>query len=147
MDKLESHKDRHTSSEKPNSDNKSPPPTDAPPPKNTTTMKATTNRGFSRSYSFGNDTGVREVGDDVDVMIRIAFIEFLFSSEILGLVERHVCVFRLFPRPVVTLKQVAFLSSYEKACSNTDKSFIKELIRSQVSLALCNFCALVHMCK
>ena len=140
MDKLESHKDRDTSSEKLNSDDKNPPPTDASLPNNTTTTMATTSQGSSRSYSFGNDTGPREVGDDVDVMIRVAFIEFLFSSEILGLVDKHLCVFRLFPRPVVTLKQVAFLSSYEKTCSNTDKSFIKELIRSQVShLALCQF--------
>ena len=135
MDKLESRKDRDAGSEKSNSDNKSPPPTGAPPPKNTTPTTVTTGRRFSRSFSFGDSTGVRELSDDVDVMIRIAFIEFLFSSEILGLIERHLCVFRLFPRPVVTLKQVAFLSSYEKTCSNTEKTFIKELIRSQVSLA------------
>ena len=83
-------------------------------------------------FNLEEDLATRELGDNVDVMIRIAFIEFIFSNEILGLLERHLCVFRLFPRPVVSLKQVSFASAYEKACPNTDKTFIKELIRSQV---------------
>ena len=110
-------------------------PSDAPPPSNTTTtatMATTANQGSSLLLNPEEDPATKELGDDVDVMIRIAFIEFIFSHEILGLLERYVCVFRLFPRPVVTLKQVAFVSAYEKACPNTEKTFIKELIRSQV---------------
>lgn len=107
---------------------------DAPHPSNTTNTvtMATTNQGSSLSFNREEEPAVRELGDDVDVMIRVAFIEFIFSSEILGLLERHLCVYRLFPRPVVSLKLVSFMSAYEKSCPNTDKTFIKELIKSQV---------------
>ena len=115
-------------------------PSDAPPPNNTSittttttaAMATATNQGSSLLFNLEDDPSTRELGDDVDVMIRIAFIEFIFSNEILGLLEKHLCVFRLFPRPVVSLKQVSFVSAYEKACPNTDKTFIKELIKSQV---------------
>lgn len=135
MDKLEQHKEVDApGSENSNSNKKASLPRNALPPNNNTATIATSNHASSsHSFSLSDDAAPRDLGDDVDVMIRIAFIEFLFSPEILGLIEKHLCVFRLFPRPVVTLKQVAFLSSYEKTCSNTDKSFIKELIRSQVS--------------
>ena len=134
MDKLESSQkgDSTPNSERADSEKNS--PADAPPPRNTTSTAttATTNQGSSLSFNLVEDLATRELGDDVDVMIRVAFIEFIFSYEILGLLEKHLCVFRLFPRPVVSLKQVAFMSAYEKACSNTDKTFIKELIKSQV---------------
>ncbi len=138
MDKLESSgkEGESTPSSVGNADSEKSSPSDAPPPNNntttTTTAMATTNHGSSLLFNLEEDPSTRELGDDVDVMIRIAFIEFIFSNEILGLLERHLCVFRLFPRPVVTLKHVAFASAYEKACPNTDKTFIKELIKSQV---------------
>ena len=137
MDKLESSvkEEDSTSSSAGKADSEKSSPSDAPPPNNSTTTTAamaTTNEGSSLLFNLEEDLATRELGDDVDVMIRIAFIEFIFSNEILGLLERHLCVFRLFPRPVVSLKQVSFTSAYEKACPNTDKTFIKELIRSQV---------------
>ena len=136
MDRLESRKEVKEedtqNQQKPPTDKNS--PKDAPSSTNSTpaATTATTKEVSSPSTTLGDEVAVRELDDDVDVMIRISFIEFLFSSEILGLIEKHVCVFRLFPRPVVSLKQVAFLSAYEKMCSNTDKTFIKELILSQV---------------
>ena len=72
------------------------------------------------------------MGDEVDVMIRIAFIEFLFSSEILGCVDQFLCIFRLFPRPVVALRYSTFMTTYQKHSPATDTSFIKDLVRSQV---------------
>ena len=132
MDKLESSvkEGDSTPSSVGKADSEKSSPSDALPPNNT--MATTTNQGSSLLFNLEDDASTRELGDDVDVMIRIAFIEFIFSNEILGLLEKHLCVFRLFPRPVVSLKQVAFASAYEKACPNTDKTFIKELIKSQV---------------
>jgi hypothetical protein len=143
MDKLESSgkEGESTPSSVGNADSEKSSPSDAPPPNNnttTTTAMATTNQGSSLLFNLEEDPTTRELGGDVDVMIRIAFIEFIFSNEILGLLERHLCVFRLFPRPVVTLKHVAFVSAYEKVCPNTDKTFIKELIKSQVG-SKCEF--------
>ena len=140
MDKLESSvkEGDSTPSSVGKADSEKSSPSDALPPNNTmattttAAMATTTNQGSSLLFNLEDDASTRELGDDVDVMIRIAFIEFIFSNEILGLLEKHLCVFRLFPRPVVSLKQVAFASAYEKACPNTDKTFIKELIKSQV---------------
>ena len=76
------------------------------------------------------------VAEEVDVMIRTAFVEFLFNPEILGCVDQSLCIFRLFPRPVVSLRPSTFMTTYQKNSPTTDTNFIRDLIRSQV-LLLC----------
>ena len=71
--------------------------------------------------------------DEIDVMIRVAFVEFLFSPEILGCTEQFMCIYRLFTRPVVAIKTTAFIHGYQKSCPATDTEFIQNIIRSQVS--------------
>ena len=70
--------------------------------------------------------------NEVDVTIRIAFVQFLFDVELLGLIDQHLCIYRLFPRPVVALRNSAFLSAYKTAVGTTDVKFIQELIKTQV---------------
>ena len=77
------------------------------------------------------------VRGEVDVSIRTAFIEFLFSPEILGNIDCYLCIFRLFPRPVVSLRSSAFMSNYQKSSPSADTQFIRNLIRSQVRITLC----------
>ena len=84
------------------------------------------------SYCSSELEAERRSKEDVDVLIRMAFVEFLFSPEILGQVERHLCVFRLFPRPVVALRGKAFMAGYQKASPTTSPAFITSLIKSQV---------------
>ena len=80
--------------------------------------------------------------DEVDVQIRLAFAEFLLGNDMLGLVEDHLFIYRLFPRPVVSLK----LSSFMK-CYSGDEDFMKMFIKSQVHVhvrykcndATCNY--------
>ena len=83
--------------------------------------------------SLGEDHPDRYMLDEVDVIIRIAFVQFLFDPEILGIIEQHLCIYRLFPRPVVALRNSAFLTSYRNTVSTSDTCFIKELIKTQVS--------------
>ena len=71
--------------------------------------------------------------DEVDVMIRVAFVEFLFSPEILGCTETFMVIYRLFTRPVVAIKNTAFIHGYQKSSPATNTEFIQNLIRSQVS--------------
>lgn len=78
------------------------------------------------------DDQPNSIADEVDVMIRIAFVEFLFSSEILGCTEQYLCIYRLFTRPVVAIKTTAFIHGYQKSCPATNTEFINNLIRSQV---------------
>ena len=54
------------------------------------------------------------VAAEVDVMIRTAFVEFLFNPEILSCVDQCLCIFRLFPRPVVSLRPSTFMATYQK---------------------------------
>ncbi len=67
--------------------------------------------------------------DEVDVQIRLAFAEFILGSDMLGLVEDHLFIYRLFPRPVVTLKLSSFMASY-----SGDKEFMKIFVKSQVGI-------------
>ena len=69
---------------------------------------------------------------EVDVGIRVAFVQFLLSSEVLGNIDQHLSLYRLFPRPVVALKTSTFMSSYQKSSSVADGKFIRDLIQSQV---------------
>ena len=69
-------------------------------------------------------------------MIRTAFVEFLSNLEILGCVDQCLCIFQLFPRPVVSLRPSTFMTTYQKNAPTTDTNFIRNLIRSQV-LLLC----------
>lgn len=78
------------------------------------------------------DDQLGSIADEIDVMIRIAFVEFLFSPEILGSTEQYMCIYRLFTRPVVSIKATAFYHGYQKSCPATNMEFIKNLIRSQV---------------
>lgn len=78
--------------------------------------------------------------DDVDVEIRLAFSEFLLGNDMLGLIEAHMGIYRLFPRPVVSLKLSSFLKSY-----SSNERFMKMFIKSQVGFPLtCSF--LLYMC-
>ena len=73
------------------------------------------------------------VENEVDVLIRLAFVEFLFCPDMMGLLENHLTIYRLFPRPVVSLKRTSFINEYmvRKGDKNTDE-FINTFIRSQV---------------
>ena len=75
------------------------------------------------------------VAAEVDVTIHTAFVEFLSNSEILGCVDQCLCIFRLFPRPVVSLRPSTSMTTYQKNSPTTDTNFIRNLIRSQVLLA------------
>ena len=79
------------------------------------------------------------LSDEVDVMIRIAFVDFLFSPEILGNTEQYMCIYRLFTRPVVSIKITAFIHGYQKNCPATNTEFISNLIRSQVGLRVMQY--------
>ena len=72
--------------------------------------------------------------NEVDAMIRIAFLEFLIGGEMLGYVGNHLTIYRLFPRPVVALKTYSFLEQYLVGKSREEKEFIKYFIQSQVSV-------------
>ena len=78
------------------------------------------------------DDSPNTLADEVDVMVRIAFIEFLFSPDILGSIDQYLCIYRLFTRPVVSIKTSAFIRGYQKNCPATSTEFISKLIRSQV---------------
>ena len=69
---------------------------------------------------------------EMDVRIRVAFVQFLLSSEVLGNIDQHLSIYRLFPRPVVVLKASTFMNSYLQSSSVADKQFIHDLIQSQV---------------
>ena len=83
--------------------------------------------------TLGEDHPDRFFLDEIDVTIRIAFVQFLYDPEILGLIAQHLCIYRLFPRPVVTLRNSAFLSAYRKSLPDLDTGFIQQLIKTQVS--------------
>lgn len=65
-------------------------------------------------------------------MIRIAFAEFLMGPEMLGHLTNHLSIYRLFTRPVVSLRLTSFLSDYLKGKPNLDPEFIKHFVRTQV---------------
>ena len=65
-------------------------------------------------------------------MIRIAFVEFIMGPEMLGHLDSHLTIFRLFPRPVVNLRQESFLASYSKGPPDNDTRFITYFMQSQV---------------
>ena len=73
--------------------------------------------------------------DEIDVALRTSFVQFLFNPEVLGLVDQYLCIYRLFPRPVVTLRSAAFFSAYAQITKDT--SFILELVKTQVSGCHC----------
>ncbi len=41
-----------------------------------------------------DDSYRRHLENNVDVMIRVAFVEFLFSVDMLGLIDQHLCIYR-----------------------------------------------------
>ncbi len=41
-----------------------------------------------------DDSHRRHLENNVDVMIRVAFVEFLFSVDMLGLIDQHLCIYR-----------------------------------------------------
>ena len=86
------------------------------------------------------------VAAEVDVMICTAFVEFLFNLEILGCVDQCLCIFRLFPRPVVSLRPSTFMTTYQKIFwgrSRTPPPLTPtNLIRSQ---ELLNVCVCYHL--
>ena len=73
------------------------------------------------------------VENEVDVLIRLAFVEFLFCPDMMGLVENHLIIYRLFPRPVVSLKRSSFINAYMGGKGDKNAvEFINTFIRSQV---------------
>lgn len=86
--------------------------------------------------ALGEDHPSHGLLDEVDVTIRIAFVQFLFDDELLGHIDQHLCIYRLFPRPVVALRNSAFLAAYRNSISTNDTQFIQELIKTQVGVAL-----------
>ncbi len=85
---------------------------------------------------FGEDHPYDELLNEVDVSIRVAFVQFLFDPELLGHVDQHLCIYRLFPRPVVALRNSAFLAAYKSSLGTTDVQFIQELIKTQVCVGV-----------
>jgi hypothetical protein len=83
------------------------------------------------SFATTGEDRLTALRDEVDVMIRVAFVEFLFSPEILGCTETFMVIYRLFTRPVVAIKTTAFVHGYQKSCPATNTEFIQNLIRSQ----------------
>ncbi|XP_011405011.1 PREDICTED: MAP kinase-activating death domain protein-like [Amphimedon queenslandica] len=69
--------------------------------------------------------------DETDVLIRVAFIEFLLGPEMLGCIDNHLTIYRLFPRPVVDLRLESFLAAYVKKTKIRDIEFISNFIKSQ----------------
>jgi hypothetical protein len=80
----------------------------------------------------GEDHPNTHLFDEVDVSIRTAFVQFLFDPELLGHVSQHLCIYRLFPRPVVALRNAAFMAAYKATSAIGDTSFIEDLIKTQV---------------
>lgn len=81
----------------------------------------------------GEDHPSAYLFNEVDVSIRIAFVQFLFDPDLLGHIDQHLCIYRLFPRPVVALRNAAFLAAYKASSAMADTEFIKELMKTQVS--------------
>jgi len=67
---------------------------------------------------------------EAEASIRWSFAQFLFSMDMLELMEQHLCIYRLFPRPVVNLRSSAFLKAY--TAMTPDTGFIQELLKTQV---------------
>lgn len=86
--------------------------------------------------TLGEDHPNSYLFDEVDVSIRVAFVQFLFDPELLGHIDQHLCIYRLFPRPVVALRNAAFMTAYKATSGTADISFIKELIKTQVILGV-----------
>lgn len=82
--------------------------------------------------TLGEDHPSSHLFDEVDVSIRIAFVQFFFDPELLGHIDQHLCIYRLFPRPVVALRNAAFLTAYKASSATADTNFIKELMKTQV---------------
>lgn len=91
---------------------------------------------FQEKESIESATEVTSIEAKADVMIRIAFAEFLMGPEMLGHLTNHLSIYRLFPRPVVSLRLTSFLGDYLKGKPNLDPEFIKHFVRTQVEPTL-----------
>ncbi len=60
-----------------------------------TVLKLATGRGTpSQKPPPAEDGYRRHLENEVDVMIRVAFVEFFFNVDILGLIDQHLCIYR-----------------------------------------------------
>lgn len=93
------------------------------------------------SQSIVENTSLATSNDILDIQIRIAFIEFFSSPELLGGFKTFLKIIRLFNRPVVTIKKEAFLESIfqhhhhsSDRCKDDDLEkliFVRRLLNTQ----------------
>lgn len=58
----------------------------------------------SRQHSPPTENGVRKhLENNVDVLIRVAFIDFLFNVDILGLIDQYICIYRYSIHSIVCI--------------------------------------------
>ncbi len=52
---------------------------------------------------------------------------------------------RLFPRPVVTIRKLAFLSAYERVNTAADVGFMRDLMSTQVCIPCIAMCGMIYL--
>ena len=57
----------------------------------------------------------------------------------LGCIDNHLTIYRLFPRPVVDLRLESFLAAYVKKTKIRDIEFISNFIKSQVLIIIIKY--------
>lgn len=67
----------------------------------------------------------------IDMLIRQAFLDFMMSPQMLGLLSQHQTIVRLFPRPVIRLQSSCLLQAYNQLFPHENTSFIEKFITSQ----------------
>ena len=69
--------------------------------------------------------------DKIDMLIRWAFLDFMMSPQMLGLIPEHQTIVRLFPRSVIKVRSTCLLQAYTQLLQH-ETSFIEKFITSQV---------------
>ena len=68
----------------------------------------------------------------IDMLIRRAFLDFMMSPQMLGLLPQHQTIVRLFPRSVIKLQSFCLLQAYYQLLPHENTGFIEKFITSQV---------------
>lgn len=69
--------------------------------------------------------------DYINALIRWAFLDFMMSPQMLGLLLQHQTIVRLFPRSVVKLRSSCLLQAYNQSLQRENTNFIKKFMTSQ----------------
>jgi len=70
--------------------------------------------------------------DKIDTLIRWAFLDFMMSPQVLGLLSQHQTIVRIFPRSVIKLQSSCLLQTYAQSLQHENINFIEKFITSQV---------------